>query len=85
MDEIATATLPPGMTFGWAGVSYQEAQLGNQSYWVFGLALVLVMLVLAGQYESWSAPLAVILAVPLALLGTVAALTLAGAANNIYT
>ncbi|WP_201833557.1 efflux RND transporter permease subunit [Microvirga zambiensis] len=85
MDAIATATLPPGMTFGWAGVSYQEAQLGNQSYWVFGLALVLVMLVLAGQYESWSAPLAVVLAVPLALLGTVTALTIAGAANNIYT
>jgi hydrophobic/amphiphilic exporter-1 (mainly G- bacteria), HAE1 family len=47
--------------------------------------LLLVLLVLAGQYESWLAPLAVILPVPLALLGTVAALTIAGAANNIYT
>ena len=71
--------------FGWTGVSYQEAQLGNGAYAVFGLALLLVLLVLAGQYESWSAPLAVVLAVPLALLGTVAALTLAGAANNVYT
>jgi HAE1 family hydrophobic/amphiphilic exporter-1 len=85
MEAIARATLAPGTSFGWAGVSYQEAQLGNQSYWVFALALLLVLLVLAGQYESWSAPLAVVMAVPLALLGTVAALTFAGAANNIYT
>jgi hydrophobic/amphiphilic exporter-1 (mainly G- bacteria), HAE1 family len=85
MEEIATATLPPGMSYGWTGVSYQEAALGNQSYWIFALALLLVLMVLAGQYESWSAPLAVVVAVPLALLGTVAALAAAGAANNIYT
>jgi hydrophobic/amphiphilic exporter-1 (mainly G- bacteria), HAE1 family len=85
MEEIATATLPPGMSYGWTGVSYQEAALGNQSYWIFALALLLVLMVLAGQYESWSAPLAVVIAVPLALLGTVAALAAAGAANNIYT
>jgi hydrophobic/amphiphilic exporter-1 (mainly G- bacteria), HAE1 family len=63
----------------------QEAALGNQSYWIFALALLLALMVLAGQYESWSAPLAVVIAVPLALLGTVVALALAGAANNIYT
>ncbi|WP_407525600.1 efflux RND transporter permease subunit [Methylobacterium oryzisoli] len=85
MADLAKSTLPPGTRFDWSGIAYQEAQLGNQAYWVFGLALLLVYLVLAGQYESWTAPLAVILAVPLALLGTVAALTLAGAANNIYT
>jgi hydrophobic/amphiphilic exporter-1 (mainly G- bacteria), HAE1 family len=85
MEEIATATLPPGMSYGWTGVSYQEAALGNQSYWIFALALLLVLMVLAGQYESWSAPLAVVIAVPLALLGTVLALALAGTANNIYT
>ena len=85
MEAIAGAMLPPGTSFSWTGVSYQEAQLGNGAYAVFGLALLLVLLVLAGQYESWSAPLAVVLAVPLALLGTVAALTLAGAANNVYT
>ena len=85
MEEIATAALPPGMSFGWAGVSYQEAAIGNQSYWIFALALLLVLMVLAGQYESWSAPIAVVVAVPLALLGTVAALTIAGVANNIYT
>jgi hydrophobic/amphiphilic exporter-1 (mainly G- bacteria), HAE1 family len=85
MDDVAGAVLGPGMDHGWTGVSYQEAQLGNGAYAVFGLAILLVFLVLAGQYESWLAPLGVVLAVPLALLGTVGALALAGAANNIYT
>jgi HAE1 family hydrophobic/amphiphilic exporter-1 len=85
MEDIATATLPPGTSFGWTGVSYQEAALGNQAYWIFALALLLVLMVLAGQYESWTAPLAVVIAVPLALIGTVGALAVAGVANNIYT
>ena len=51
-------------------MSYQEKLVGSQMYVVFALALLLVYLVLAGQYESWFAPLAVILAVPLALVGT---------------
>ncbi|MFE1598921.1 efflux RND transporter permease subunit [Methylobacterium sp. ID0610] len=85
MARLAESSLPPGMRHDWAGISDQEARLGHQAYGVFGLALLLVFLVLAGQYESWTAPLAVILAVPMALLGTVAALALAGADNNIYT
>ena len=56
-------------------MSYQEKAVGGQIYFVFGLAMLLVYFVLAGQYESWILPLAVLLAVPLALLGTVAALT----------
>ena len=52
---------------------------------IFGLSLLLVYLVLAGQYESWITPISVLLAVPLALLGTVAALSALGLANNIYT
>ena len=56
-------------------MSYQEKAVGNQIYYVFGLAMLLVHLVLAGQYESWIAPLSVILAVPLSLLGPVAVLT----------
>ncbi len=59
--------------------------VGAQIYFVFGLALLLVYFVLAGQYESWILPFAVILGVPLALLGTVGALTVLGAANNLYT
>ena len=55
-------------------MSYQEKRVGRQIYFVFALAVLLVYLVLAAQYESWILPLAVILVVPLALLGTVAAL-----------
>src|SRR5208282_4497559 len=69
----------------WTAMSYQEKITGNQLYYVFGLSLLLVYLVLAGQYESWILPLAVLSAVPLALLGPVFALTSLGAANNLYT
>ena len=71
--------------FEWTAMSYQEKITGNQLYYVFGLSLLLVYLVLAGQYESWILPLAVLSAVPLALLGPVIALTSLGAANNLYT
>ncbi len=88
MEQIASATLPPGTGFEWTAMSYQEKQVGNQMYYVFGLAILLVFFVLAGQYESWIQPLAVILAVPLALLGTVGALLAlvsSGLSNNLYT
>ena len=85
MEQIAAATLPPGMGYEWTAMSYQEKQVGSQMYYVFGLAILLVYMVLAGQYESWIQPLSVILAVPLALLGTVGALTGLGVANNLYT
>ncbi|WP_084539876.1 efflux RND transporter permease subunit [Azorhizobium doebereinerae] len=85
MEQIAKATLPPGMGFEWTAMSYQEKQVGSQMYYVFALAILLVYMVLAGQYESWIQPLSVILAVPLALLGTVGALLGLGVANNLYT
>ena len=85
MEQIAASTLPPGTGFEWTAMSYQEKAVGNQIYYVFGLAILLVYFVLAGQYESWIQPLAVILAVPLALLGTVGALLGLGVANNLYT
>ncbi|MBB4219161.1 HAE1 family hydrophobic/amphiphilic exporter-1 [Rhizobium sp. BK212] len=85
MEQIADQTLPPGTGFEWTALSYQEKAVGGQIYFIFALAMLLVYFVLAGQYESWILPLAVILAVPLALLGTVAALTAAGVANNLYT
>jgi HAE1 family hydrophobic/amphiphilic exporter-1 len=66
-------------------MSYQEKAVGNQMYYVFGLAMLLVYLVLAGQYESWFAPVAVILAVPLSLLGPMAVLTGLRIENNLYT
>ena len=85
MEQIADRTLPPGSGFEWTALSYQEKAVGTQIYFVFGLAMLLVYFVLAGQYESWILPLAVLLAVPLALLGTVGALSAAGVANNLYT
>ena len=69
MEQIASHVLPKGTGFEWTAMSYQEKQVGSQTYFVFGLALILVYFVLAGQYESWLLPLAVILAVPLALFG----------------
>jgi HAE1 family hydrophobic/amphiphilic exporter-1 len=85
MDQIGQQVLPPGTGYEWTAMSYQEKAVGSQMYFVFGLAVLLVYFVLAGQYESWILPLAVILGVPLALLGTVTGLTVLGAANNLYT
>ena len=85
MNQIANAILPPGTGYEWTGMAYQENVVGNQLLYVFALAILLVYLCLAGQYESWVAPLAVILAVPLALSGPAIALTAVGLANNIYT
>ncbi|MGY3585062.1 HAE1 family hydrophobic/amphiphilic exporter-1 [Bradyrhizobium sp. USDA 4341] len=85
MEEIAAKTLPPGTGYEWTAMSYQEKEVGSQIYLVFALALLLVYLVLAGQYESWYAPISVILAVPLSLLGPMLVLTLLRIENNLYT
>jgi HAE1 family hydrophobic/amphiphilic exporter-1 len=84
METIARKTLPAGMSYEWTAMSYQEKLAGNSTWFIFALALLLVYFVLAGQYESWITPAAVILAVPLALLGTVGALLTLGVANNLY-
>src|SRR5215468_6662877 len=87
MEEIARRTLPAGTGFEWSAMSYQEKLVGNQMYIVFALALLLVYLVLGGQYESWYAPISVILAVPLSFIGPVlalSALTESGLNNNLY-
>jgi hydrophobic/amphiphilic exporter-1 (mainly G- bacteria), HAE1 family len=65
-------------------MSYQEKIVGNQMYFIFALALLLVYLVLAGQYESWLTPISVILAVPLSIIGPVAVLTALKIENNLY-
>ena len=85
MEQIAAKTLPPGTGYEWTAISYQEKAVGGQIYLVFALAMLLVYLVLAGQYESWYAPMAVILAVPLSLLGPMAVLTGLRIDNNLYT
>ena len=85
MDEDAERTLPPGTATEWTAMSYQEKVVGKQMYLVFGMALLLVYLVLAGQYESWYTPLSVILSVPLALVGPVLVLNALRIDNNLYT
>ena len=85
MEQLAAKEMPPGMGYAWTGIAYQEKQVGSQAIYIFGLAVLLVYLVLAAQYESWTLPAAVIMVVPLALLGTVAAVSIRGMDNNIYT
>ena len=85
MEKMAREKLPTSMGFEWTGMSYQEKQVGSEAVMIFALAIVLVFLVLAAQYESWSSPAAVIMVVPLAVLGTVVAVMLKGADNNVYT
>jgi HAE1 family hydrophobic/amphiphilic exporter-1 len=85
MEADAASTLPPGMGSEWTAMSYQESLVGNQMFFVFAMALLLVYLVLAGQYESWYAPLAVIFSVPLALTGPVLVLRALHIDNNLYT
>lgn len=85
MESIASKKLPAGMGYEWSGMSFQEKRVSGQAIFVFGMAVLMVYLVLAAQYEDWFLPAAVILVVPLALLGTVAAVAVRGMDNNIYT
>src|SRR5690606_31137969 len=85
MEKVAREVLPNTMGFDWTGMAYQEKLVGGQAIYVFALAVLLVYLVLAAQYESWILPLAVIFVVPIGMLGIVAAVSLRGMDNNIYT
>jgi HAE1 family hydrophobic/amphiphilic exporter-1 len=85
LEEEAARVLPAGIGYEWTAMSYQEKLVGNSAYWVFAVGILLVYFVLAAQYESWLLPLAVVLAVPLALIGTAGTLAALGAANNLYT
>ena len=85
LEQLANDNLPPGVGYEWTSTAYQEKVAGNMSYYIFLLSLVLVYLILAGQYENWLTPAAILLSVPLALIGTVLALKALGLANNMYT
>jgi HAE1 family hydrophobic/amphiphilic exporter-1 len=73
------------MDYEWTGLSYQEKLIGSQAYFIFALSITLVFLVLAAQYESWIDPAAVILTVPMALVGIVSALAIRRFPNDLYT
>ncbi|MCC6677730.1 MAG: multidrug efflux RND transporter permease subunit [Phycisphaerales bacterium] len=82
--DLARTTLPPGYGFEWSGASYQEIKAGNQAPIVLAFGLLVVFLVLAAQYERWSLPIAVLLAVPLAVLGALVAILVRGFSQDIY-
>ncbi|NWG29986.1 MAG: efflux RND transporter permease subunit [Rhodocyclaceae bacterium] len=83
MESIA-AQLPPGFGFEWSGTSYEERLSGAQAPFLFGLSLLVVFLALAALYESWSIPFAVILVVPLGVLGALLAVHLRGLPNDVF-
>jgi HAE1 family hydrophobic/amphiphilic exporter-1 len=85
MEQIAREVLPDTMGAEWTNLAYQEKAVGNQAIGIFAMAVVLVYLVLAAQYESWLTPFAVILVVPLGLLGAIAAVSIRGMDNNLFT
>jgi HAE1 family hydrophobic/amphiphilic exporter-1 len=84
MERIAETTLPEGMSYAWSGISLEETKAGRQSFFIFGLALLLVYLTLAAQYESLVLPFIVLLGVPLAVLGALGAQWSRGLSNDVY-
>ena len=85
MERAAAAVLPRDFAFEWTGITFQELKAGSIATIVFALAIVFVFLILAAQYESWSMPFMVLLAVPLALFGAMLALWLRGRQIDVYS
>jgi HAE1 family hydrophobic/amphiphilic exporter-1/multidrug efflux pump len=84
VEEVAAKVLPPGYYLAWSGQAFQERRIGNASVFAFCFAIVMVFLILAAQFERWSLPLAVLLAVPFAVLGALVAVLVRGMSNDIY-
>ncbi|MGR5094270.1 efflux RND transporter permease subunit [Vibrio maritimus] len=84
MERVAAEVLPMGYQYEWTGMAYQEILAGNQAIYAFALALIFIYLFMVAQYESWGIPLAIILVVPVATLGSFIALNLAGIPLNLY-
>ncbi|WP_137916900.1 efflux RND transporter permease subunit [Hydrogenophaga sp. 2FB] len=85
IERIAAETLPQGIGYEWTELTYQEILAGNSALWVFPLAILLVFLVLAAQYESLTLPLSIILIVPMGLLAAMTGVWLDGGDNNVFT
>jgi multidrug efflux pump len=83
--RIAAETLPAGFDYEWTDLTYQEILAGNSAVWVFPLAILLVFLVLAAQYESLVLPLSIIMIVPTGLLAAMAGVSYTGGDNNVFT
>ena len=85
IEKIVRETVPQGIDFEWTDLTYQEILAGNSSIVVFPLALLLVYLVLAAQYESLTLPIAIIMIVPMGVLAALTGVWLTGGDNNIFT
>jgi multidrug efflux pump len=85
LERIAKEVLPNGVTFEWTELTYQDIIAGNTMIYVFPLCVLLVFLVLAAQYESWTLPLAVILIVPMSIMSALLGVKLTHGDNNIFT
>ena len=85
MEALAKRTLPEGFSYEWTELAFQQQQAGNTAAYVFAFAVIVVFLVLAGQYESVTLPLAVVLIVPMCLLAAITGVLLRGQDNNILT
>ena len=84
VEDVAAATLPTGYEISWTGQAFQEKRSSGSSLQAFGFAIIMVFLILAAQYEKWSLPVAVIMAVPFALMGALTAIWLRDMPNDIY-
>ncbi|HEV3424247.1 MAG TPA: multidrug efflux RND transporter permease subunit [Paraburkholderia sp.] len=84
LDDVAAQVLPHGYGVGWSGEAYEARQAGGASGMVFVFGLVMVFLILAAQYEKWSLPFGVLMAVPFALFGALLAILLRGLENDVY-
>ncbi len=84
MEALSARVLPQGMTFAWSGLSREEIAAGSQATIIFGLGLLLVYLTLAAQYESLTLPFIILLSVPLAIMGALAAQWGRGLINDVY-
>ncbi|MDQ7782035.1 MAG: multidrug efflux RND transporter permease subunit [Desulfomonilaceae bacterium] len=85
MENLAEENLPPGTGYEWTGVAFQQKKIGGQVFLVFAMAVLVVVMILAAQYETWIDPIAVVMVVPLAVLGAVIGLTIRGLDNSLYT
>ena len=84
LSSVAAEVLPRGITLEWTDLSYQQVTQGNAAVIVFPLSIMLVFLVLAALYESWTLPLAVILIVPVCMCAALFGIWLTGGENNIF-
>lgn len=84
VERIAKATLPPDISLDWTGSSFQEKRASGSSGLALGMAVIMVFLILAAQYEKWTLPFSVLLAMPFGMFGALCAVTIRGFTNDVY-